>query len=395
MHESPRFSVLIPTRNRAETLSYTLASCLDQDFQDYEIVVCDNFSDPQTKAVVDAANSPKLRYVRSARPLFMSDNWELAVSHARGRYITLIGDDDGLMPYALRELDRVASLNQDPPAIHWHRAIYAWPDIAVPDDANFLRIPMGRAIQHHNSRQQLLRFTRYELGADMLPMIYNSIIRRDVLEILKDKAGRVFSGVYPDIYSGFAIAYIAAGYMTLTVPMHIAGLGGKSTGVSTLMRTTRSNDLVEEFELLRKAAGFTLHPTTPKKLLSAAYPEDAFQTAKQLLFPDDVELCLNRKEAVRRWLRSIPTADPKKLRGILRSIRDSLSDQPDLQAWFDTQTSGIGSAPLLRMKPKKFGFDGQTLTVNTAPLGVRDVRAAVQLATKILGLYDSPLEYDL
>lgn len=389
-----RFSVVIPTRNRPETLPYALASCLDQDFEDYEIVVCDNFGGPETKAVVDAINSPKLKYVRSDRPLFMSDNWELGVRHASGQYITVIGDDDGLMPYALRELDRVAALNQDPPAIHWHRGMYTWPDIAVSDEANILQIPMGRAIQHHNGREQLLRFVRYEIGADMLPMIYNSVIRRDVIDILRNRTGRVFAGAGPDIYSGFALAYIAAGYITLTVPMHIAGLGKKSTGVSTIM-ITGPNEVATEFDLLRKEAGFAFHPSTPQKLNSAAFPEEAFQTAKALLFPDDTELCIDRQEAVRRWLRSIPLASPDATRDILASIRESLADRPDLQLWFDGEAHNVKTAPLLRIKPERFGFDGQTLTMNAEPLGVRDIHGAVQLATRILGLYDSELKYDL
>jgi cellulose synthase/poly-beta-1,6-N-acetylglucosamine synthase-like glycosyltransferase len=39
---SPRFSVVNPTREGAHTLKYTLQTCLGQDFDDFEVVVCDN-----------------------------------------------------------------------------------------------------------------------------------------------------------------------------------------------------------------------------------------------------------------------------------------------------------------------------------------------------------------
>ena len=65
----PRFSVVIPTRERAETLRVTLATCLDQDFDDYEIVVCDNAGGGATREVVDAARSGRIRYHRSETPL--------------------------------------------------------------------------------------------------------------------------------------------------------------------------------------------------------------------------------------------------------------------------------------------------------------------------------------
>src|SRR5204863_7515060 len=103
---------VIPTRERAETLQYSLRTCVEQGFDDYEIVVCDNCSSPATREVVEACTSPRVRYVRADRPLAMSANWELAVSHARGEYVTVLGDDDGLMPYALRELDALARLHQ-------------------------------------------------------------------------------------------------------------------------------------------------------------------------------------------------------------------------------------------------------------------------------------------
>ena len=48
-----RFSVVIPTRERAHTLRSTLQTCLDQEFQDYEIVVCDNHSSQATREVIE------------------------------------------------------------------------------------------------------------------------------------------------------------------------------------------------------------------------------------------------------------------------------------------------------------------------------------------------------
>lgn len=81
---SPRFSVVIPTREGVSTLAATLRTCLDQEFDDYEIVVCDNFSSPATREVVDGFASPRIKNLRSPRPLAMSSNWELAVAHAAG-----------------------------------------------------------------------------------------------------------------------------------------------------------------------------------------------------------------------------------------------------------------------------------------------------------------------
>ena len=45
---APRFSIVIPTREpRCDPVRLLLSrTCLDQDFDDYEIVVCDNCGSP-------------------------------------------------------------------------------------------------------------------------------------------------------------------------------------------------------------------------------------------------------------------------------------------------------------------------------------------------------------
>src|SRR4051794_27043114 len=96
-----RFSVVIPTPERADTPPFALRTCLDQKFDDYEVIVSDNHSSPATRAVVDEVAHPKVRYVRTPEPMAMSANWEFAVSHARGEYVTVLGDDDALLPHAL------------------------------------------------------------------------------------------------------------------------------------------------------------------------------------------------------------------------------------------------------------------------------------------------------
>jgi len=53
----PKFSIVIPTRNRAYTLYYTLKTCLNQyDFDDYEIVVSDNCSEDNTAEMIKELN---------------------------------------------------------------------------------------------------------------------------------------------------------------------------------------------------------------------------------------------------------------------------------------------------------------------------------------------------
>ncbi len=76
----PRFSVIMPTRNRAALLQFALQSASEQIYEDYEIVVSDNRSDDNTKQLVESFNSNRIRYAQTPDALSMPDSWEFAVS---------------------------------------------------------------------------------------------------------------------------------------------------------------------------------------------------------------------------------------------------------------------------------------------------------------------------
>ena len=287
--DRPFFSVVIPTRQRAETLRACLETCLAQDFDDYEILVVDNASTRETRAVVEAVGSERVRYLRSDRLLAMSANWELAVSEARGEYVTVVGDDDALMPYALRELARLVEEHGRPGAIRWSRAIWTWPTIAVQEDANCLILPMSRVVEWLDTREVIADVMAFRVGSDQLPMIYNSVIRRDVIDQVRDRCGSVFPTIYPDVYSGFALGSVAGRYLSVEVPMGIAGLGGRSNGVATLMQEDGRSEIANEFNSLNRESGYLPHPRVPDLTNAPVHIVDSFEHARDRLFPDDVD----------------------------------------------------------------------------------------------------------
>ena len=59
-----RFSIIIPTYNRARFLKTTLDSILNQTFTDFEIIVVDDGSTDDTESVVSAFSSEKIKYFK-------------------------------------------------------------------------------------------------------------------------------------------------------------------------------------------------------------------------------------------------------------------------------------------------------------------------------------------
>lgn len=130
-----RFSILLPTKNRARYLKTAIASCLGQTFQDYEIIVGDNNSSDSTSEVATSFGSGKIKYTRSEKDLTFAENCTRAFNLAQGQYFILMGDDDFLMPFCLEELNKVIEEMHEPDIIHYNDTCFDY-------ESNTLELPM-------------------------------------------------------------------------------------------------------------------------------------------------------------------------------------------------------------------------------------------------------------
>ena len=62
---NPKVSVIIPTYNRANLLSRAINSVLSQTFQDFEIIVFDNFSNYNVEEFLKEFNDNRITLLRS------------------------------------------------------------------------------------------------------------------------------------------------------------------------------------------------------------------------------------------------------------------------------------------------------------------------------------------
>jgi hypothetical protein len=389
-----KFSVVIPTRERAATLRHALRTCLDQNCGDYEIIVSDNDSSPPTKAVVDELGCEKVRYVRTPGALSLCSSWEFAVSHARGEYVTLIGDDDGLLPHSLGELEK---LTRDSKAkvIRWESAFYTWPSVALPGQGNYLRIPLGWKTREVESAAVIRDVVAFRESYTALPMLYNSLVHRDVLAALRARTGRVFPNPYADVYSGFAVAHEAGRFLSTEVPMSLSGQSGASNGVAMFFHRGRS-PIDREFRDLNAAERLRPDPCVPDLAVFPYTPvADSFLHAKRLLFPEAADLELDRRRLVRACVKHLRAATGDDWRAGLAALRSSLADQPGGVDWFDAEFGRLEYRPPepFRLRPDRMGFDGRYLHLDAAAFGVEDSTAAARLCDRVLNYRTSGVHY--
>jgi glycosyltransferase involved in cell wall biosynthesis len=229
-----KYTVIIPTRDRAETLEATLRSCLRQTYENFEIIVSDNCSDDNTKEIVEELRDPRIRYINPGRRLSMSGNFEFALGHVIDGFIMFIGSDDGIMPDAINYVDSIVK-KYKVDAVSCQQATYLWPNF--PDKTIAGRLTFGetrRDIEIRKSKEWIaktLSFQSYYCFG--LPNLYCGFVHKRVIDKAY-KDGVYFRSITPDAYSAFATAIFVDNYAFSFRPFSIAGASGKSNGASAL-----------------------------------------------------------------------------------------------------------------------------------------------------------------
>ena len=98
----PPMSVIVITRNRSDLLQDCIKSVLNQTFERFEFLIIDDGSTDDTEEVMSEIKDPRIRYFkRPAQGIPFARNF--GVMNARGEFITIMDDDDLMLPNRLRD----------------------------------------------------------------------------------------------------------------------------------------------------------------------------------------------------------------------------------------------------------------------------------------------------
>lgn len=234
---SPLIGVIIPTRDRCETLPFAIRSVLDQSTDSLEIIVSDNFSSDRTRDVVGGFKDQRIRYLRTDRRLSMCDHYDFAVAHSRAAYVVIIGDDDALMPGAVEKLSE--KIRSRPSKIYkWYPHFYVWP---VPGkEARVSTIEIRREDREINLVEMAKFAIRYGTWRYAhLPMVYHSAVSADVLNDLRQQTGRIFHSTQPDVFTAFALPAFSPTAIHLGDSLTVSGHSPKSNAAILAFKDPR------------------------------------------------------------------------------------------------------------------------------------------------------------
>jgi hypothetical protein len=233
----PRFSVVVPTRDRPDLLEFCLGSLAEQTYGDVEVVVSDNPLRTPAREVFQRHARDGWRYVRPERPLAMHENFELACEEASGDYVSVMVDKTVLHPSALEFAARTIEHEPDADIVTWWNEGYDPLDEARdPRPGTFLASATVVEPERFDPAEALAkRFANdARRGADPIYYYRGKIVfgaySRQLLGRIRAQAGRLFHPLAPDYTSMVPACVLARGAVDLGRPLLVSYNSSRSNG---------------------------------------------------------------------------------------------------------------------------------------------------------------------
>lgn len=232
------YTICIPTRNRQRYCIEAIKAIAESDETDFEVIVADNSDDA---TILDdyfrtQLNDSRFRLLPpTGTVLPMVDNWERTIPEVRGRWITMIGDDDHIDPGVLQLLRRYERDQPDLEVVGWARLNFNWPDNRI--IATLAAVPVGHGTHVPDRkimRDQLYRWSQRERRPAGGFGIYHGAVRRSLMERIKRKfSNRYFENPTVDFDNICKVILEAKSMIYCQRPFSVLGACAASNSSST------------------------------------------------------------------------------------------------------------------------------------------------------------------
>ncbi|ARV09692.1 hypothetical protein BTO05_08565 [Winogradskyella sp. PC-19] len=227
-------SIIIPTKDRYEYLIPFLKLLKSFNSKKFDVIIQDNSpNNDEFLNYLGVEQDVRIKYFHTKENLSVIDNCDLAVSNATGKFICFMGDDDGVLPQIIETCEWLDKNNID--SAYFNKAHYIWPDLSGkysfsnnPGTLTFSK-PKNNVVPIDVSNQFKKVLRKGCTDMLKLPRLYHGIVRKEVLDLVKEKANSYFPGPSPDMANSIALANHLRKAVYIDFPIVITGAGVKST----------------------------------------------------------------------------------------------------------------------------------------------------------------------
>lgn len=289
---NPKFTVIIPTKDRADYLYHSLRSCSLQDYDNLEIIVSDDGSTDHSEEMVREASrkDPRIRFVSPGGGAGMLDNFEFALDQVKEGYVIALGGDDGLLPHGIKGMrDLLNETGKE--LLAWPSPAYFYAGVKMPTSQMIFHASLGRL----KTGQKIIRSEDF-LNRQAKDLYYVSDIEAPMFYVkgvasmrlvnqvrARTPGGKFYACATPDGYSGIVLAGEVEDYAFSYTPFSLHGVSPTSAGVGYLSKDARAKEQSNAF--FKKAAARPMHAdlgSQPYSPLISLMTADYLLTAKSL-----------------------------------------------------------------------------------------------------------------
>ena len=236
MEQDLILSIVIPTKERYFYLKILIDSLLKSSSKKYEIIVTDNTKiNDEIINFLSIINSDKIKYYHYPEWMSVPENFDKGVNKAKGKYVIVIGDDDGvLIDESIEFLEDC--LTRDIEAIYPKPIFYQWPDIShsvwKSTEGTFYKNSKPFFDKKINVELELEEQLNYGFanGLGKLPRVYHGFVLNKCLKKLYLGIGTAFPGPSPDMANAVALATFVKNVVYTNRNLCISGHSVRSGG---------------------------------------------------------------------------------------------------------------------------------------------------------------------
>ncbi|MFN0097615.1 MAG: glycosyltransferase family 2 protein [Gemmatimonadaceae bacterium] len=284
----PRFTVIIPQKDRAEYLVHTLRTCMLQDYPNFEIIVSDDGSTDGSVAMVRELMrvDSRIKLFAHERHIGMRENFEFALRQVAPGYVIALGGDDGLVPGCISRMHEILSTTKRE-LLTWPLAGFTYPEQPGGENIVYIERRKDRGVRFIKSREFLSTIARtFRYQVSECPMFYmKGVASTELIDRVKSRTsdGSFYVCPTPDGFSGIVLAGEVEDFAFTDEPLSIGGTTIKSQGIKYQKTDGDARQVAERF--FADNVGRAMHrelASQPYSPLATLMSADYLLTARDL-----------------------------------------------------------------------------------------------------------------
>ena len=249
MTHQPLLSILVATRNRQPFAFALVKDVLSWADDRVELVVEDNSESASlAEQLAPYGGDARLRYRYNPGAISSIDNFNNVIAASSGRFVCLIGDDDGMNSKVIEAVEWAEQ--EDIDCLQGSVAHeYIWPASGSQTAGSTGSLTFPAFSGASSSRTGPIDLTPLlDRGGTQylelcLPRLYHGIVRRSLLAGMQLDRGYFLGGLSPDIYAAVSLSQLARKTVTVDFPMTIPGVCPSSTTATEGKTRAYSTDI--------------------------------------------------------------------------------------------------------------------------------------------------------